>query len=300
MRPCPGTTPPPTPRSVMPQAAIRPRRVIRRLVAGARPPGLILLTLFGTPVAVAAPGEPDRSFGTNGTVLLDLGGSEGADALMPLPGGGLVVAGYGDRTNVSAAFTATGARDASYGDRGVIVTSNPGVSGAGVSPVPSFREGDGKLVSAGAATIGSGTREDPTTGGTRLALYRTDANGRPDPGFGSGGTATLPGDATRRSRAVLALPQAGGRILAIGTTATSGRSDTSELLFARFNADGSLDDSFGNGGSRTAPAAGLGSARIDVAGLAGGGVACAFCHPPAGGGAPPGVRVGARTEEETS
>ena len=170
----------------------------------------ILLALAASPAALAAPGEPDRSFGENGTVLLDLGGAEGADALLPLPGGAFVVAGYGDGTNVSARFTASGARDASYGDRGVVVTSSPGASGAGVSPVPSFRQDDGRLVSAGAAAIGSGTREDPFTGGTRLAVYRTDANGRPDPGLGSGGTATLPGEANQAARAILALQQTGG------------------------------------------------------------------------------------------
>jgi uncharacterized delta-60 repeat protein len=92
-------------------------------------------------------GAPDKGFGDDGEVALDLGDNEEALALALQPDGRIVVGGKTDGGDDAAVWRLTdrGARDGSFGNDGELVVSGHGLEeavGIGVQP-------DGKIVLAG-------------------------------------------------------------------------------------------------------------------------------------------------------
>src|SRR4029077_11105583 len=73
------------------------------------------------------------------------------------------------------------------------------------------------------------------------ALLRYNRNGRLDPTFGTGGKVTVRFNSVNDFLFAVAL-QSDGKIVAAGSTSGTA------FLLARFNADGSLDQGFGNNG----------------------------------------------------
>jgi uncharacterized delta-60 repeat protein len=96
---------------------------------------------------------------------------------------------------------------------------------------------DGRLVLVGQAS---------TVDGWCYTLVRLNADGSFDRSFGTAGVVTTPTGGT----VVTGLLQPDGRIVAIGTTGAT------TIVAARYNADGSLDPSFGSGGVATVPISG--------------------------------------------
>jgi uncharacterized delta-60 repeat protein len=92
-------------------------------------------------------------------------------------------------------------------------------------------------------------------GGSVSVLARYNANGSLDPTFGSGGIAATVGPAGASGRTFLGAalypstgPTNAGKIVAVGSaTFTSSSGGTYQPLVERFNPDGSLDTTFGNG-----------------------------------------------------
>jgi uncharacterized delta-60 repeat protein len=182
-----------------------------------------------------------------------------------LPDGGLVIGGSGTPGPLtSTGFPAPvsyvaqlkpdGQLDPSFGGRGI--ARIPGFS----SPTEILRQPDGRLL-----IVGSGT---PRTSSEPLTtIARLDADGSPDPSFGTGGIETLGiqegGVAPLRS----------GEIVATGATGTTGlvsalhptqlgddRWDVVELT-----STGALDPAFGSGGIVTLPAAAGSGQTVAVA-----------------------------------
>src|SRR5262249_14356741 len=92
---------------------------------------------------------------------------------------------------------------------------------------------DGKIVAGG--DIGS-----------NLAVVRYNPHGTPDPAFGNNGVATVAiGQSSDRGYGVAL--QADGKIVIVGQA--DGGNTTSEIELARFTAAGTLDTTFGNGGT---------------------------------------------------
>src|SRR5262249_8618089 len=130
-----------------------------------------------------------------------------------------------------------GTPDPSFGTAGVVSTQF--VDGATSRGNTVLVEPDGKIVLA--ATILSGTMGS-------FGLARYDANGTPDPTFGTGGDVVTPFFTSNGSsvQVAAALLQADGKIILVGV---AGDQNThSEIGLARYNADGSLDSTFGSGG----------------------------------------------------
>jgi len=98
---------------------------------------------------------------------------------------------------------------------------------------------DGKVITAGWTSTAAG--------GTDLALVRHGRDGMLDTGFGTGGKVTT-GFAAQggADQAYAVALQGDGKILVGGSTATTGAD--LDFLLVRYNADGTLDSSFGNGG----------------------------------------------------
>jgi uncharacterized delta-60 repeat protein len=123
------------------------------------------------------------------------------------------------------------------------VTTPIGPGGASVSAL--VQQPDGKLVAAGTGTIASGL--NVKSGYLALARYNTD--GSLDRSFGHGGKVTTSlGRLTSGSSLVR---QPDGRLVIAGT---SGSNDANnKVAVVRFNSNGSLDTSFGQGGKLTTP-----------------------------------------------
>jgi uncharacterized delta-60 repeat protein len=86
-----------------------------------------------------------------------------------------------------------------------------------------------------------------STSGTAFLLARFDADGSLDQAFGTNGSVeTTFGDQTAEARAVAL--QADGKIIVVGVSGAGSYSELNDFALARYNSDGSLDQTFGTGG----------------------------------------------------
>ena len=209
---------------------------------------LVLAVLLPAGPGARADGMLDPSFGKGGLVTTDFRGQipppyDVATSLVVLPDGRAVAAGY---TNPNLENTAmavarylfSGALDTTFGGDGKVVIPfiGPCCDTYAVAEAVLLQP-DGRLVLVGQAL---------TVDGSGFALVRLNADGSFDGTFGTGGVVTTPAVGT----AVTALLQPDGRIVAIGTTGAT------SVVAARYNADGSLDPSFGSGGVAIVPISG--------------------------------------------
>jgi uncharacterized delta-60 repeat protein len=185
-------------------------------------------------------GQLDPSFGHGGKVLSR---DDQATDVAIQPDGKIVVISY-DRRLVR--YTIRGVLDANFGTGGVVHT----IIGASALAL----QKDGNIVVAGGGV-------GPTdSGDVAVARYTTD--GRLDTSFGDGGTALAnfgadpEGNNEGSSEWASAVAiQADGKIVAAGSTDVRGvrcggaiGSICDDFALARFNADGTLDTTFGKGG----------------------------------------------------
>jgi len=190
-------------------------------------------------------GSPDTSFGTNGIENAPLLSHDVAARLALRANGGFIVAGtstpgfgFGDQQVMIAAYGPTGAVDTTFNGTGFdsrqLGAREGAVNAAAVQP-------DGRLLVTGTLTNG-------TEIGGGMFLARFMANGAPDTSFGTVGTTMLDFRAITNADAIALQPD--GRIVIGGAMAVVDRNGIQipSLAFARFNADGTLDTSFGNGG----------------------------------------------------
>jgi uncharacterized delta-60 repeat protein len=126
----------------------------------------------------------------------------------------------------------SGTLDASFGTSGKATTDFGGPSAARTLAV----QADGKILAAGVAFL---------NGGTDFALARYNSNGTLDTSFGTSGKVTtafdFPGNFDRVFTVVV---QPDGKFVAVGSTVNL----YANFALARFNANGTLDASFGTGG----------------------------------------------------
>ena len=190
-----------------------------------------------------AAGTLDRSFGTGGKVLTGFGARSFAAArsLAIRPDGKIVVAGYAyassglDSGFAIARYTVAGKPDRTFGRNGKVVTHFFRSRSEHSSVLAVAIQADGKVVAVG---YGS----SPFDSRTRFALARYTLRGSLDRSFGRGGKVLTDFGARSSASANAVAIQPDGKIVVAG--------DRSELTFAlaRYNADGTLDRSFGKGG----------------------------------------------------
>lgn len=190
-----------------------------------------------------------------GVLMLSVGSAQGqgfsAAGVLLQPDGKIVAVGsgsYSSKVNSRFAlsrYRATGSLDTTFGTRGRVLTSlgasSGAVSAAALQP-------DGKIVAAGTSSAG------PTV---RFALARYEPDGSLDTTFGTGGkVATAIGPGTDLANAVALQPD--GKIILAGWSRRVARGAPSgfDFALARFNPDGSLDQSFGTAGKVTTAIAG--------------------------------------------
>jgi uncharacterized delta-60 repeat protein len=207
-----------------------------------------------TAPAQAADGPLDPTFGVGGTLTTDfLGGHDRGTSMAIQPDGKIVVAGIVDDNalwpppSVIAVFryNADGTLDATFGTGGKVA-----LDFFPVQTSPSEREGvavalqpDGRIVIAGSVA--------PPYTYADFGVARLTASGALDPTFGGGaGWVTTdfgsPSDPFPTGDGATSVAiQSNGKIVAAGFARLNG--GFSDFAVARYNADGTLDSSFGNG-----------------------------------------------------
>ena len=204
----------------------------RRLTLGISVVAVVAFITVSAAPAQAAPGDLDPSFGGDGTVV----------TTFPNHGWGMAIAMEGCCQIVAVGYDGTvdttrdiavlryrldGTPDPSFGDAGQVFTDLGGEDFARDVAI----QRDRKILAAG----DGGPNQD-------LAVVRYNTDGSLDTSFGTGGyvLTDFGGNDVARGVAV----QKDGKIVAAGFTLLP----KADFIIARYNADGSLDTSFGTGG----------------------------------------------------
>jgi uncharacterized delta-60 repeat protein len=205
--------------------------------------GTLLLAAIAMQAAGTARAGLDPSFGDAGVVTTALSNDAFAYALVLQPDGKLVAAGSvrndapATPTPITAPVTKDdfllirynpdGTLDASFGANGIAVVP---LSNGDDQSFALVLQADGKLVAAGLSC-------NDTCG---FAVARFNSDGTLDTSFGDGGQAVTAIGERSASAAAVAL-QPDGKVIAAG-------SDNRLFMLVRYNTDGSVDPSFGDGG----------------------------------------------------
>ncbi len=187
-------------------------------------------------------GSLDTSFNGTGKVITAVGsGNDYAQCVTLQADGKLLLGGFASigSTNDFALvrYNADGSLDSGFGSGGKVTTA---IGGGHDQAYCMALQSDGKILLGG--IVSNGSNFD-------FGLARYLANGSLDTTFGSGGkvtTAIGSGDDRMYSLAI----QSDGKIVGAGYATSSGNAD---VALVRYNANGSLDTTFGIGGKVTTP-----------------------------------------------
>lgn len=173
-------------------------------------------------------GGLDPSFGSGGIVTTAAGR---ANATAVQSDGKILVAGQAYSRNDSALavvrYTPSGTLDPTFGSGGIVTTKGLGSAYSMAVYPDAGTSNDGKIVVAG--------------GQSDFTLARYNRNGSLDTSFGRRGTMTTDFGFTEYGTDVVIQPD--GKTLVVGQSSFS-----QGFLLARYNANGTLDTSFGSGG----------------------------------------------------
>ena len=208
---------------------------------------VLAIVLASTPIfGQTRSGTLDASFGTGGKVTTDFAGSgDGAGAIAVQPDGKLVAAGAatinGQADFALARYNSNGTLDTGFGTDGRVTTDFGGRYEVARSVALQW---DGKIVVAGGSVIGLFND---------FAVARYLSDGTLDASFGTGGKVITkfenrpdgmaPGEVSADANSVAVQPD--GKIVVAGYANIEGEED---FALVRYNANGTLDATFGSGG----------------------------------------------------
>jgi uncharacterized delta-60 repeat protein len=219
------------------------RRRVRYVARGVAAVGLLAAAAVGSGATGAAagvtPGSLDTSFGTGGITTTDLNalGAGGEEAALQEPNGDIVVA----LNQGMLRFLPNGQLDTSFGTRGLATgILVQGAEALAVQP-------NGQIITSGVNLAGPATS-------SVVGITRLNADGTVDTAFGTDGTTSIPVTLAGRATDVgptAMLVQPDGKILVAGSASvqTGRRTGVTDGVVARLNANGTLDTTFGAGGS---------------------------------------------------
>ena len=190
-----------------------------------------------TLVRYNADGTLDNSFGNGGIVVTDINISEDQIYSIAIQPDGKIIAAGPSRNfanNITsfgiARYNSDGSLDASFGTAGIVTTS-----------ISNSRDDAYKvLITTGNKFIVAG-RSIPNTSPTTVAIAKYNSDGSLDNSFGNSGIVT----AIDNFGPVTAALQSDGKIVVASSIDDNG---TTDFGLARFNSDGTIDNSFGTGG----------------------------------------------------
>ena len=205
---------------------------------------IMLLVAWNSQVAQAADGGLDPTFGNGGKVKTDFHRSNDLAHGMALQADGKIVVAGITFIGISATggdfavarYNTDGTLDTSFGVGGK-ATTDFGLTDQASSVVV---QPDGKIIVAGGTFLSF-----PAAGG-QFALARYNSDGSLDTSFGVGGLVRTSFGSSGCFASTLVL-QPDGKIIAGGTNFIDLQTN-SNFGLVRYNSDGSLDSSFGNGG----------------------------------------------------
>ncbi len=190
-------------------------------------------------------GTLDTSFGTNGRAVTDFKGyGDVALAVARQADGKFVAAGYARVSGVGypdfalARYNSNGTLDTSFGSKGKVITA---ISQDTDIIEAMAIQADGKIVVVG------WTQKTGTAGTGNFVVARYNANGSLDTAFGTGGKVVTDFAGSQDHAEGVAI-QADGKIVVVGKAAVNNQNN---FGIVRYNANGSLDLSFGNQGKVT-------------------------------------------------
>lgn len=167
-----------------------------------------------------------------GTATTDFSGDDEAFNLVQQSDGKVILvgrAGGSDPAFALARYNTDGTIDSSFGTNGKVRTDWAGATDEAKAVV---LQADGKILVAGSTGTGANAK---------FALARYEVNGTVDSSFGQGGKVT--GDFLGKAASLHLQPN--GQIIVTGTV---GGGTNGDFGVARYNANGTLDTSFGQGG----------------------------------------------------
>lgn len=187
-------------------------------------------------IRLNADGSLDTSFGTDGVVIVDNGGSEVSESMVLLEDESFIIVGYHNDTFTVAKFTKEGAIDTSFGNNGwKMVPLGDALSYT--KDIALTPEGD--IIIAGSILS--------TNNSWQMAVAKIKANGTPDTDFSSNGTRIYNvGEDNDFIEAVTV--QNDRKILLGGQTWMESGPLKYDVAVVRLNADGSFDTSYGDNG----------------------------------------------------
>jgi uncharacterized delta-60 repeat protein len=198
---------------------------------------LALLLSTSAAEATAAPGEIDADFGSYGSVLTEFERGTTAQVVLVQPDRKIIIAGTTGRLDdlnktfiTVLRFNPDGSPDPGFGTNGQVFTSilSRNTAQAGVL------QPDGKFIIAG-WVFG-------TSPANKIGLVRYNPDGSLDTGFGDAGKVITDFDISMAPSAHSLLLQPDGKIVLLGDN------ESFDILLSRYNSNGVLDGSFGNGG----------------------------------------------------
>ena len=198
---------------------------------------IILVSLLTPHRAQGATGDLDPRFGNGGVAITDFAQTEDyAYAVAVQADGKIVVSGqsgvYPNLHSALVRYNRNGRLDSTFGTGGKVTVTFNSVSDYLFALA---LQSDGKIVAAG------------STSGTAFLLARFNADGSLDQGFGNNGRVeTTFGDQTAAASAIVV--QADGKIIVVGVSGAGPYSELNDFALARYNSDGSLDQTFGGTG----------------------------------------------------
>lgn len=197
------------------------------------------IVLFTTTLCPAQAGTLDPSFGDGGKLTTPFFGptsDTGRSVVAMQADGKVVVAGTRTGDFALVRYDSAGALDPSFGNGGKVTTDFGGTETIYACAI----QLDGKIVAAGATTVGSGWND--------FALARYDSDGRLDTSFGGDGMVITSLGTSHDIASGLVL-EPDGRIVVVGQTSAGTRRYDFGLV--RYLADGTLDASFAGDGIQT-------------------------------------------------
>ena len=189
-------------------------------------------------------GSLDATFGSGGKVVTALNKVDSVSSMAIQPDGKIIVGGsLVDPTSndfLLVRFNTDGSLDNSFGTNGV--TTRDFFSGADAITALQLQP-DGKIVAAGT------TEDSAPSKAWGLARFNTDGTRDASFGAGSGATVRFVGDHTDDTPKGVAL-QPNGKIVVAGFCKSGGFTGE-DFAVGRYNADGSVDTTFGSDGETT-------------------------------------------------
>jgi uncharacterized delta-60 repeat protein len=182
-----------------------------------------------------ANGNVDSTFGTAGKITTAIGSEARANAIAVQADGKILLAGVSDGQFAVLRYNADGSLDTSFGINGAVLTA---IGSEAIAK---------SIVVAGDKILVAGTGDSNSDGLSEFALVRYNlVDGSLDTSFnGSGIVNTL---INAEAKATSVMVQSDGKILVAGS---SDNGSAYEFALARYNSNGSLDNSFSGDGITT-------------------------------------------------